>query len=136
MVKRYFVGGAGGYINRRRNPALVMEILGHYWLRGLHNHQRIAVVKEDNMNRKCNPYVSLAALLLLALILVLTCTGCISRAEAAETKPAKRYTYEVQNAGFGLDFYTITDTQTGNQYLFVYTGTTNGKAGGLTKLEE
>lgn len=88
------------------------------------------------MYRKSNPWVSLVALLLLVLILVLTCTGCISRAEAAGTKPAKRYTYEVQNNGFGPDFYTITDTQTGNQYLFVCTGTTNGKAGGLTKLEE
>lgn len=88
------------------------------------------------MNRKYNPYVSLVALLLLALLLVSVCAGCTNRAEAAGTKPAKRYTYEAQNAGLGLDFYTITDTQTGNQYLFVYTGTANGKAGGLTKLEE
>lgn len=90
------------------------------------------------MNRKYNPFVSLVAMVLLALILVLTCTGCTSRAEAAEIEPepAKRYTYEVQENIFGPAFYTITDTQTGNQYLFVHIGNSQGKAGGLTKLEE
>lgn len=96
------------------------------------------------MNRKYNPYVSLAALLLLALILVLVCTGC--RAEAAtdgavvavaeRTGHANRYTYEVEHNGFGPSFYTITDTWTGNQYLFVKYGNGNGVGGGLTKLEE
>ena len=85
------------------------------------------------MYHKNNPWVSLVALLLLALILVLTCTGC--RAEAAEIEPANRYTYEVESHPWGPTFYTITDTQTGNQYLYVYHGTSQGKAGGLCKLE-
>jgi hypothetical protein len=86
--------------------------------------------------RKHNPWLSLVALLLLALILVLACTGCRVEAEAAETGPASRYTYEVEHNGFGPSFYTITDTQTGNQYLFVRYGNGNGIGGGLTKLEE
>ena len=38
------------------------------------------------MNRKHNPLVALAALILLAVILVAVCTGCTARATLAETK--------------------------------------------------
>lgn len=71
------------------------------------------------MNRKYNPFVSLVALLLAAIILVLTCTGCVQAAAAeTETKAAPRFIYEW--AGWGPDagtLYIITDTQTGVQYL-------------------
>lgn len=84
------------------------------------------------MHRKSNPWVSLAALLLLAVILVFTCTGCTSQAVAAETKPAPRFT--VEYAGNSCDI--ITDNETGVQYLFYSYGTThNNMAGGLCKLE-
>ena len=84
------------------------------------------------MNRKSNPWVSLVALLLLALVLALTCTGCASRAEAAETKPAPRFT--VENAGNGCKI--ITDNETNAQYLFYYYPDMTGRAGGgLCKLE-
>jgi hypothetical protein len=69
--------------------------------------------EEKTMYRKSNPWVSLAALLLLALVLVFVCTGCTSRAEAAETKPAPRFTVEYLPNGLRL----ITDTETGVQYL-------------------
>lgn len=82
------------------------------------------------MNRKKNPYVSLVAVLLLALILVLTCTGC--RAEAAETKPAPRFS--VEDAGNGCEI--ITDTETGVQYLYYFRSYNGYKGGsGLCKLE-
>lgn len=84
------------------------------------------------MYRKNNPWLSLVALLLLALILVLTGTGCTVKAEAAQTK---RYTYEVEDHYGGLKFYTITDTETGNQYLYVKTSRADA-GGGLTKLED
>lgn len=84
------------------------------------------------MNHKYNPWVSLAALLLLALILAFTCTGCTD-AEAAETKPAPRFTAEY--AGNSCEI--ITDNETGVRYLFYSYGTThNNRAGGLCKLED
>lgn len=71
------------------------------------------------MNRKYNPFVSLVALLLAAVILVLTCTGCVPAAAAeTETKAAPRFIYE--HAGWGPiagPLYIITDTVTGVQYL-------------------
>lgn len=65
------------------------------------------------MKRTHNPMLSLVALVLLALILVLTCTGCRVEAEAEETKPAPRFTVEFLGNGLRL----ITDTETGVQYL-------------------
>ena len=66
------------------------------------------------MKRTHNPMLSLAALVLLALILTFTCTGCHGEAEAAEeTKPAPRFTVEYLENGLRL----ITDTETGVQYL-------------------
>lgn len=84
------------------------------------------------MYRKHNPMLSLVALLLLALILVLICTGCQTKAEAAETEPAPRFTVE----SAGNNCRLITDTETGTQYLFYYYGDLNNRAGGgLCKLE-
>lgn len=84
------------------------------------------------MYRKHNPMLSLVALLLLALILVLICTGCKTKAEAAETKPAPRFT--VESAGNGCKI--ITDTETGAQYLYYFYSYNGYKGGsGLCKLE-
>lgn len=68
------------------------------------------------MNRKHNPFVSLVALLLAAIILVLTCTGCVANAQAATPQ---RFQIEFAGYGEGLTAYTITDTETGVQYMFV-----------------
>ncbi len=69
------------------------------------------------MRRKHNPLVSLAALVLLATILVLVCTGC--GAEAADKVP-DRFTIETAtNNGKGHQHtLIITDTETGVQYLY------------------
>ena len=85
------------------------------------------------MRRKHNPLLSLAALLLLAVILALTCIGC-ETAEATEAAASpKRFIVEEHEyiaATFGAR--VITDTETGVQYLLV----SYGQGLGLTKLEE
>ena len=107
------------------------------------------------MRYKYNPWVSLVALLLLATILVLVCTGCASETEAAErgttcpvftegteeteaaaeteTAPLRRFTVEWAGEGFPhlTGLYIITDNQTGVQYLFV----DKVDGSGLVKLE-
>ncbi len=101
------------------------------------------------MNHKNNPWLSLVAMLLMALIVVITCTGCAPEVEAAggsqpraviteptETaEPSQYERFEVQYAGWDwlyIDgFYVITDTETGVQYLLCET--TNGVA--MAKLE-
>lgn len=89
------------------------------------------------MKRKNNPWLSLAALLLLALILVLTCTGC--RAEVEASEPAATVETEAETpARFsvvneyhnGVNIRVITDTTTGAEYIVV----TSGYAG-VAKLE-
>lgn len=80
------------------------------------------------MRYKCNPMLSLVALVLMAMILVFTCTGCTAQAEAAETKPAPRFTTEYG----GNRITIITDNQTGVQYL-VYNEYHTGI--GMCKLE-
>ena len=84
------------------------------------------------MNQKQNPLVSLAALLLLVVILVLTCTGCATETEAAPTTgTTDRLTTEFAGyTGDGGRMVIITDTYTGVQYLVV---TNNGTA--LTVLQ-
>lgn len=103
------------------------------------------------MNRKHNPYVSLVALVLAAVILVLACTGCNAEAEAAErddhhaviieetetepeTEPAHTFRFKIEREYTGSwhvnNVYVITDTQTGVQYLFI--GSADGS--GLTPL--
>lgn len=49
------------------------------------------------MNRKHNPWVALVALILLATILVLACTGC--EVAAAEVKNQPRFTCERAGGG-------------------------------------
>ena len=77
------------------------------------------------MNRKHNTAVALVALAMLI------CSGCA--AEAAEAKKAPdRFTYEhAGKAPGGDNFYIVTDTETGVQYLLadVYNGA------GLTVLQ-
>lgn len=80
------------------------------------------------MNRKYNPWVSLVALLLAILILVLTCTGCAVEASAAQEL---RFTVEFSGMSEGQNIYVVTDTTTGQQYLFV----DGYNCGGLCKLE-
>ena len=96
------------------------------------------------MYRKHNPWLSLVALLLLALILVLTCTGCTLEvsesgkrwvtAEAEETEPAPRFTIEhvYGNTTRYSVLEIITDNETGVRYLAYITS----EGTGLTKLEE
>lgn len=83
------------------------------------------------MRQKHNAWVSLAALVLLALILTWVCTGCTTQAEARETEPAPRFT--VERAGNNCRI--ITDNETGVQYLFYLYDNYNKAAGGLVKLE-
>lgn len=71
------------------------------------------------MNRKHNPFVSLVALLLAAVILVLTCAGC-AQAAATETEdhPGPRFACEWAGVGPAMEtLYIITDTETGREYL-------------------
>lgn len=84
------------------------------------------------MNRKHNPFVSLVALLLAAVILALTCTGCAPPAAAgAEINQARRFVTEYTQGNY---IRIITDTETGVQYL-VYTDTANGSGTGITVLQ-
>jgi len=71
------------------------------------------------MNRKYNPFVSLVALLLAAVILVLTCTGCaVYTAAETDTETRARFTYEYAGVGPCMEsLYIITDNETGAQYL-------------------
>lgn len=81
------------------------------------------------MRFKHNPWLSMVALLLLAAILALACTGC---AHCTETATEPRFTAKYAGDSLGVgDFYIITDTETGAQYLLV--DVTNGA--GMTKLE-
>ena len=101
------------------------------------------------MNFKYNPWLSLVAMVLLALILALTCTGCNYEAEAAEkndrpaviteeTEPAAMEpTDPVHFTRFDIDYeytswprvkniYVITDNETGVQYLYIEGHTGSG----------
>ena len=84
------------------------------------------------MNRKHNPMVSLAALVLLATILVWICAGCGSEQAPAEETP-DRFTSEYITADMDVRIYIITDTETGQQYILAeMVGSGNGV--GLTPL--
>lgn len=77
------------------------------------------------MNRKSNPWLSLVALVLLAVILVWTCTGCREAEAATAAEPiGNRFTTEWAGWSFYGDaaFYVITDNETNAQYLLVESG--------------
>lgn len=80
------------------------------------------------MNRKHNPIVSLAAMVLLATILVLTCSACNKEAEASP-----RFIIEQvpNNGAVHQHTVIITDTETGVQYLYYK----SYNSGGLTVLQ-
>jgi hypothetical protein len=80
------------------------------------------------MNRKYNPYVSLVALLLAAVILVLTCTGCVVRASWGNTEDGTTARFTVEYAG--AEIRIITDNETGVQYLAYV----HANGAGLTEL--
>ena len=83
------------------------------------------------MRQKHNPWLSLVALLLLALILAWVCTGCATQAEAEDTTLV-RFTVEYFNDGCRI----ITDNETGVQYLYVaYISKVYGTGVGVCKLE-
>jgi cytochrome b len=83
------------------------------------------------MTRKHNPLLALAALVILATILVLACTGC--SAEAAGTETTARFNIEVAPNDGKVHQHTviITDTETGVQYLYFK----SMNSGGLTVLQ-
>ena len=84
------------------------------------------------MNRKHNPMLSLAALLLLATILVWICAGCGSEQAPAEETP-DRFTSEHMTANRDVRIYIVTDNETGQQYILAeMVGTGNGV--GMTPL--
>lgn len=79
------------------------------------------------MRFKHNPWLSMVALLLLATILALVCTGCTTEAEAATPE---RFTSEWAGwTGGESQLFIITDTETGAQYLLA-------DGAGFIKLEE
>lgn len=81
------------------------------------------------MKRKHNPWVSLAALVLLVTLLVAVCTGCgATQAEAEETE---RFTIENMGGIMCAYAYILTDNETGVQYLYV----NGGEGGGLIVLQ-
>lgn len=84
------------------------------------------------MTRKHNPLVALAALVILATILVLTCTGCTDTWTPEPGVPAPRFTVETatHNGEAGQHTLIITDTETGVQYLYFK----SMNSGGLTPL--
>jgi hypothetical protein len=85
------------------------------------------------MRRKHNPYLALATLLLLALIVTWICGGC-----SKEICPAPYYMIEPGRFTLEESFRSgpyrgcvLTDTETGVQYLFIR----NGGGIAMTKLE-
>lgn len=75
------------------------------------------------MRLKHNPWISLLAALVMTIIIVLYFTGCSASTEAeaeAETKEPPRFTGDYVGHDMGIaHYYTITDTNTGVQYLLV-----------------
>ena len=83
------------------------------------------------MKRKRNTLATI--LVILATILVLTCTGCTDDDLLTTYKQSDRFTVERYYYGDSVmpDLYIITDTETGAQYLYAE----GYKAGGLTVLQ-
>lgn len=85
------------------------------------------------MNRKANPWVSLAAMALLAVILVTVLCGC-EPVEASAEEP-NRFTVTHEDRAGGWVIRIFTDTETGAQYLLVGDSTGYGLGYGLTVLQ-
>lgn len=87
------------------------------------------------MNRKHNPWAALIALVLLAIIIISTCTSCgFDRAAEAEKIDAHRFTVKEFDTDLDIPAYgvqIITDTETGVQYLVVY----SSRGPGVTVLQ-
>ena len=85
------------------------------------------------MRRKHNPLVAVAALVLLATILVLICTGFTDTWTPEPDVPGPRFTIErvTNNGAQGQQTLIITDTETGVQYLYFK----SNNSGGLTVLQ-
>lgn len=84
------------------------------------------------MNRKANPFVSLVALVLMAVILLAVLCGC-DPVEASEEEPGRErfeITYEDNLIG-PVMVRIISDTETGVQYLLIG----KGSGYGLTVLQ-
>lgn len=83
------------------------------------------------MNRKHNPLVAGVALLLLAVVLLLT--SCSTPAKAEEPESSPRFIMERHKSdSVSIDFiFIITDTETGVRYLYV----DGCNSGGLTVLQ-
>lgn len=80
------------------------------------------------MYQKNNPWLSLVALLIMALILAFTCTGC----RTAMGATSDRFTRELHSIDDVHHVTIITDTETGDRYIFYKAY----DAGGLCKLED
>lgn len=72
------------------------------------------------MNRKSNPWVALVALILLLVLVVCTCTGCTDTEGTAETSSDRFVVEHNESGGYYYRVRVITDTETGVQYLIVY----------------
>lgn len=84
------------------------------------------------MNVKRNPWVSLAALALLAVILAVICSGCgsVDATTADAVQETTRLEISYSDIVDGVILCIITDTETGAQYLMA--GNSSGY--GLTVL--
>lgn len=81
------------------------------------------------MNHKHNPFLSLVALLVLAVLLAFL-VGCCNNAEAAESEK-HRFTFTYDCSDVNNQAVIITDTETGAQYLYV----DGYRAGAMVRLE-
>jgi len=80
------------------------------------------------MNHKHNPFLSLAALLVLAVLLAFL-VGCCGNAEAADAEC--RFTFDDDYSNLENQAIIITDTKTGEQYLYI----DGHRAGAMVRLE-
>lgn len=84
------------------------------------------------MRRKHNPWISLVALLLLAVIVVFLATGC-SPAQAEESDKHQKDRFKIESVEYhgAEEFKVITDTETNFQYLYVE----GGEEAGMVRLD-
>lgn len=85
------------------------------------------------MNRKANPFVSMVALVLMAVILLAVLCGC-DPVEASAAEPARfKLTHKENTDEWQIRIFT--DTETGAQYLLVGDSNGYGAGYGLTVLQ-